>query len=193
MRTWPSHSFFCEDADEVLDELHYKDMANHVEKNSVAGAHLSTIATRDWAPLVPYVKYGGHKDGTFKFVVPGKYNTWETYVQFAEWDQVVEDSDLTPPEGARMLLWVGNLRLHCTCPSYLFHGYQYVLTQLDAAIFPEKRYPSIRNPQLAFGPCKHCRRMIRVLPWHLGEFAQAIKETRSGAKTKKSSSSTDQE
>jgi hypothetical protein len=54
----------------------------------------------------------------------------------------------------------------------------YILTTKDAAIVPETRFPSIRNPQLKGGMCKHLIRSMKVLPFHLGDIAKAIKETR---------------
>jgi hypothetical protein len=117
---------------------------------------------------------------------------WNTYIQFVEWDAEVRDTSTDPVEAARLLMWSGNLRVHCPCPSFKWWGYQYILTQLDAAIDPNdlpnkdtpdrmagQIFPKIRNPHLKGICCKHLRRTIKVLPFHLGDMAQAIKHQRS--------------
>ena len=48
------------------------------------------------------------------------------------------------------------------------------MTQLDAAIVPEQRFPKIKNPQLKGVVCKHLLRTLKVLPFHLGDVAKAI-------------------
>lgn len=160
----------------MLDEFTYKDMLHAIDPRD--------LPHRDYAPLVKYVKYEGTQGSTMKFFVPsptpGKYpgilNAWNTFIQFVEWDAQVRDTSLSAVEAARLLLWSGNIRVHCPCPSFKFWGYQYIVTQLDASIFSEIRFPKIRNPQLKGIVCKHLRRTIKVLPFHLGDMATAIKD-----------------
>lgn len=159
----------------MLDEETYKALIRDVTNNNVPGEIVHNLPHRDWAPLIKYVRYFGHEQGFFKFFVPNKYNGWFTYVQFVDYPDLLADPDLTAPEIARLLLWSGNIRLHCPCPSFKFWGYQYILTQKDSAIIPEERYPHIRNPQLKGVCCKHCRRCLKVLPFHLGTIAKEIK------------------
>lgn len=162
----------------MLDEFTYKDILHIIDPRD--------LPHRDYAPLIKFVRYVGIDDNTMKFFVPspvgtttpGGLNMWNTYIQFVEWDAELRDTAINPVEAARLLLWSGNLRVHCPCPSFKFWGYQYILTQLDAAMFPEVRYPHIRNPQLKGIVCKHLRRTIKVLPFHLGDMAKAIKEQR---------------
>jgi hypothetical protein len=97
-------------------------------------------------------------------------------IQFDEWEEVGSDPDLNFTERARMLLWVGNIRLHCTCPSFLYWGYQYMCTVLNAAIYPEERFPRDRNPGERGIVCKHLNRVLRVLPFHSGEIAREAKK-----------------
>lgn len=161
-----------------LDELHYKDIMGEIMPNSVAGKPLSKLPFRDWAPLVPYVKYEGYRGNTMKFFVPNKYNGWETYIRFDEFWEQVNDEAVNPNEAARLLLWGANVRVHCNCPAYVFWGFQYIMTQLDASIYSEDRFPRIRNPELKGVVCKHLIRTLKVLPFHLGDLAAAIKEQR---------------
>jgi hypothetical protein len=75
-------------------------------------------------------------------------------------------------------MWSGDVRMYCGCPSFKYFGYQYILTQLGASIVPENRFPHVRNPQLLGIACKHIRRLMRVLPFHRGNLAAAIKRQR---------------
>ena len=166
------HHYFHDDTPHVLDEEYYKDIMTEINPNN--------LPYKDYAPLIPFVKYVGTKKNNMKFFVPNKYNGWNTYIQFVEWMEQVNDASLTANEAARLLLWGANIRVHCPCPAYKFYGSQYILTQLDAAIIPEKRYPHIRNPNLKGIVCKHLNRCLKTLPFHLGDMASAIKEQRKG-------------
>lgn len=172
------HPYFQDDESADLNEETYKQIVRDITRNNVPGEIVHNLPHRDWAPLIKYVKYHGHDQGTFRFFVPNRYNGWFTYIQFEEWENVICDPDLNAVEAARLLLWAGNIRVHCPCPAYKFWGYQYIMTQKDSAILPEVRYPRIRNPQLKGVVCKHLNRTIKVLPFHLGIIANRIKAER---------------
>lgn len=162
--------YFHDDHPLVLDEEYYQSLMKLYVPN--------WLPHNDYSPLIPFVKYDGHKGNTMRFFVPNKYNGWNTYVRFEEWWDVINDREYNAVESARLLLWGANLKLHCGCPAYLFWGHQYILTTKDAAIVPEDRFPDIRNPQRKGGLCKHLTRSLKVLPFHLGDMARIIKEQR---------------
>lgn len=153
-----------------LEEVYYKDIMAKV----IPG----WLPHRDYSHLVKSVHYKGHKGNTMRFFVPNRYNGWHNYIRFEEWDEQVQDLSITPVEASRLLFWGANIKLHCTCPAFLFWGSQYILTQANAAIVPEVRYPHIRNPQMKGIVCKHLKKTLKVLPFHLGDIAKAIKEDR---------------
>jgi hypothetical protein len=154
----------------TLDEMYYKDIMKEV----IPGY----LPHRDYSHLIKFVKFEGHTGNTQRYFVPNKYNGWVTYVRFLEWEEQVRDTSLSAPEAARLLFWGANIQVHCGCPAFLFWGSQYILTQLDAAIVPENRFPHIRNPQLKGIVCKHLNRTLKVLPFHLADMARAINEDR---------------
>src|SRR6478752_1360265 len=127
--------YFHDDTPHVLDEEYYKDSMVKVDPN--------WLPHNDYSKLIPFVRYVGTKGDTMKFFVPNKYNGWNTYIQFVEWREQVADVDLKANEAAKLLLWAGNVRVHCPCPAFKFWGMQYIMTQKDAAIIPEDRYPHI--------------------------------------------------
>lgn len=164
--------YFSDEHPEVLDEETYKDLMNVVNPMD--------LPHQDYAPLLKKVEYIETRGNTMKFFVFNNLNGWPCYIQFTEWDEQVADTSLNANEAARVLMWGGNMRVHCKCPSFLFYGYEYILTQLGAAIYPEVRYPHIRNPQLKGIACKHLRRCLKVLPFNMGYMASSIKTQRAG-------------
>jgi hypothetical protein len=174
------HSYFQDHHPFILDEMQYKDLLHAIEPRD--------LPHRDYLPLIKYVKYVGTDLNVMKFYVPSptpqKYqnfaglNLWTPFIQFMEWEATVADASLSAVEAARLLLWGANLRIWCGCPAYTFWGMAYIDTQLGIAMVPEPRFPSIRNPELKGICCKHLRKVIKVLPFHLGDMAAAIKQQR---------------
>jgi hypothetical protein len=156
----------------MLDEITAPDMLHVIDPRD--------LPHRDYAPLLKYVQYVETRDNIMKFYVPSPtlINKWNCYIQFVEWRQQVNDPGLTAVEAARLLYWSGNIRIWCGCPSFLFWGYAYILTALDASMVPETRYPHIRNPELKGIACKHLRRCLKTLGFHLGDMAKAINQQR---------------
>jgi len=101
---------------------------------------------------------------------------YQCLVQFDNWDEVGQDPDLNAVEKARLLLWTGNIKLHCSDPSFLYWGYQWIETQYDIAIYPEDRPPVKNNPQHRGICCKHLNLTLQVLPFNSGKIATAMKE-----------------
>ena len=122
-------------------------------------------------------------NGTISFVVNSSkfQQNGKKYInrmQITEWDQLVNDSTLKPQDAAKLIIWAGHVRLHCTCHSFLFYGFQYILTQLGLSLFPENRPPNIRNPGRQGIVCKHLNRSLRVFPNWWTSYASEIKKAR---------------
>lgn len=173
-----------EDEPERLDEVTVKDLAQAISPSS--------LPHRDYLPFLKSVNYKGMRGDTMKFHVPSPprrkrrkvspyyvapgyvYNGWNTYVRFNDWWTVLDDASLKPQEAGRLALWSSNVALHCHCPAFKYYGYQYILSQLDAAIVPEERFPHTRNPQLKNVACKHLRKVIPAVLFYSGTLAQQI-------------------
>ena len=153
-----------------LDEFSVKDIAKIINP--------SDLPHKDYEPLLRQVDYQGTKRDICKWLVNNTYNGWDCYVQFMDWFEQINDTRYNAKQVADLLMWSGDVRLMCKCPSFSFHGYAYILTQLQASIVPEERFPHIRNPQLLGIACKHLRKLFRVLPFQTGRIASAIKQQR---------------
>jgi hypothetical protein len=153
-----------------LDEFTVKDLRTIINPTD--------LPHRDYEPLLRQIEYQGTEKDVCKWLVHNRLNGWETYVQFMDWQEQLADTSLNAVEVANLLQWSGDVRLYCKCPSFKFWGYQYILTQLQASIVPEDRFPHIRNPLLKGICCKHLRKLFRVLPFQTGPIAAAIKQQR---------------
>jgi hypothetical protein len=99
---------------------------------------------------------------------------YENLVRFLNWFDTGSNNDMKPREKAFDLLWNSDIQLHCSDPSFLYWGYKYILSQINASIEPEDRPPSIRNPSQLGICCKHLNRVLRVLPFYNGDIAKAL-------------------
>lgn len=157
---------------QLLDEASYRELAGLIDGNflnqNVRAEELKTI------------RYAGFDGDTMIFNVNSREFednsiVYKCLIQFVDWDQIGQDNDLDNNEKARMLLWVGNIKLWCADPSFQYFGYNYLLSVLDAAIYPEVRKPVKKNPQERGSVCKHLNRVLRVLPFYLGDIAKELK------------------
>lgn len=157
----------------VIHEATYKEIGQLIDGNF--------LNQKIRADELQGVFFAGFKPkNTMNFRVPSSKQSvnrinYTNSVMFEDWEQIGADPDFNFNERARMLLWVGNIRLHCTCPSFLYWGYQYMCTVIDASIYPEDRFPRIRNPNERGIVCKHLNRVLRVLPFHSAAIAGEIK------------------
>lgn len=160
-----------------LNEATYKELASMIDGNF--------LSQKIRADALNGIQLQGFDDDTARFFINSSEYTsnrirYQCSVKFDQWDDVLQDSDFNNNERARMLLWVGNIRLHCTCPSFLFHGYAFLLNTLDASIYPEVRNPTKTNPDERGIVCKHLNRILRVLPFYSGQIAAELKRQGGG-------------
>lgn len=158
-----------------LDELGYKDIVHGIDENF--------LQQKVRAAALEGVRLAGINDSqkamTF-FIKSAEYNknstTYANTVRFKAWDSVVDDTELKPIERSRLLMFQDDIEVNCTCPSFLYWGYRYILSQMDASIFPENRPPVKRNPQMRGIVCKHLNRTMKAFPFYSGDLARHIKE-----------------
>lgn len=157
----------------VLHEATYKELAYFIDPNF--------LKQKIRAAELKAVKFQEIDGDTMVFRVPSRDFdengiTYTCLVKFDDWESTGSDVSLPATERARLLLWAGNIRLHCTDPSFIYWGYQYILSVIDAAVYPEERQPNIRNPTRRGICCKHLMNVLKVLPFYSGDIAKALKQ-----------------
>lgn len=156
---------------ERLDEATYRQISYYFDDNFLQ----QKVRAAQVGP-VKLDKIDG-ETGTMIFTVRGLTDTYTNLVQMVEWEDVAWEDDLNPIARARLLLFDGNLKLNCECPSFLYYGFQYLLTTLDnAAVRPETRPPVKRNPKQRGIVCKHMRLVLGAFPFYSADLAKFLKE-----------------
>ena len=167
-----AHPHIVMNVGDVINEATYKEITTLIDDNF--------LSQKVRADALSGIFHRGFDDNTMIFEVnSSEYETnrirYRNLIQFDQWNEVGQDTDLDFAEKSRMLLWAGDIRLHCTCPSFLYYGFNYILTVLDSAIWPEERKPVVRNPNDRGVVCKHLRRVLQVLPFYSGDISTALR------------------
>lgn len=157
---------------EYLGEATYRELANLIDPNFLDQKVRSSMLKR--------VEYVGFNGDTMQFLVPSSeydknHIKYANLVQFSDWEEIGQKEGFDAREKANLMLWYSNVKLHCSCPSFLYWGYQAILSVLDSAIFPEERKPVVRNPHERGIVCKHGNKLLQVLPFQSGRIASEIK------------------
>lgn len=173
-----------------LNESTYKELAQLVDPNflsqQVRASELSGLTFRKFtnrastfvSPSKNIMEFlinsSKHSENRVRYVMSA---------MFDEWEELGQDVDFDFKERSLMLLWTGNLKLHCTCPSFLWWGYQYLCTAMDSAIVPISITPGTyddepwrrRNWQQRGIVCKHLNRLLQALPFYSGTIAKEMR------------------
>jgi hypothetical protein len=169
-----------------LNEATYRDIMARIDPGFLQQGRRSREQYRLEDGSGPYylrgISYQGFQDDTMVFfVTPSteyqqriKPPYYENLIQFLGWNDTGGDPNLTPREKASLLLWSSDLKLHCSDPSFVWWGYQYILTQLGASIVDQTIPPDVRNPELRGVVCKHLNRILHVLPFYNSDISKAI-------------------
>jgi hypothetical protein len=175
----------------ILDEVTLKQLRTDIDGHTKEKSEFVLTLLKEISP-----------DGVMKFmsssitVWPGKREAYENYVQLMDWQEALDVEGLNFSERANLAVF-GDVKVSCTCGAFLYFGYAYILTQLDA-IYPtqnweqvpytlakrntsgtdniEDRFPEIRNPDLVGVVCKHLDTVLYVVTMSVSKIAAAMKE-----------------
>jgi hypothetical protein len=92
------------------------------------------------------------------------------------WTQDKSHADLR--KVARAIFFDADVQVSCSCPSFLYHGFDYITSkpQYDAKYGKkEKRPPNIKNPKQYGMLCKHLQALVNVLPFYITSIAKWLK------------------
>jgi len=108
---------------------------------------------------------------------PGTGLKWKQKIKLVDLQVALDipDDKLKLIDRVRLAIY-GDLKVDCGCPSFLYYGYRYILTQLDSVVGKkEKRIPKIRNPNLEGTVCKHLDNALYTLPFIVSSVVKALK------------------
>jgi hypothetical protein len=101
--------------------------------------------------------------GTIDFVTNCAHsgNAYMQRIQFVDYGLIVDEETRPTIHSFEQLVEMfpeileSDILVHCECPSYLYWGYKYIMTELDTALEEEYRSPDVRNPTQEGTTCKH--------------------------------------
>lgn len=136
-----------------LDELTRADLLRDVEKK----------VERRAKSLQPATYIGITSDYTIHMDVPSATGSgsYLVKIQLVEYPTLLRMDDLLTTDKVRLAI-VGDLKVHCNCKAFLYWGYDYITTQLDANTKGKQTiFPKVRNPLLEGVCCKHIYRAMK--------------------------------
>lgn len=108
-------------------------------------------------------------DNIVQFSLDGLTDTYIEYIRIIALDNVAT-INYTLDQLTQMIL-NSNLEIACTCPAYLYWGFQYVDAVRNYGLWIASISPDIRNPNLKAGGCKHLHRILSDWEQYAGEIA----------------------
>lgn len=95
-------------------------------------------------------------------------------IKLVEYPSLIREEDITTEEKVRLSL-AGDMEIHCSCPAFLYWGYDYITTQVSTNVHgTQYMYPSIRNPKLEGVMCKHCYKAFKMFGSYWKRIAKDI-------------------
>lgn len=93
---------------------------------------------------------------------------YSVFILFEDFYTIGKDKDISFEDAIDYAISFGDVHVRCSCPSHLYWGFSYQLTQLKAlyGIPRENRFPIIRNPNLKSISCKHVDKVIEWILSH---------------------------
>ena len=145
-----------------LDEATYKELKSLYDDNFLKQKYRTSVLEKSsYIGMIENTMY--FKVNSSEFEKNGILYT--NRIEFEEFFEQAKDVNTSTSDIANLLMNYGNIKVHCTCPSFLYWGYQYLSTAIDASVEPENRNPVIKIPDERGIVCKHLRKTLNALPF----------------------------
>lgn len=118
-----------------------------------------------------------YRNKIFDFNVKSK--SGNSYIISLKLDEYGVISRMKDPTSRKLDLTIeDNIHVHCTCPSFLYWGYQWIGTQLDYSLKAENREPNIRNPKQEGSCCKHLHYFLSNIDKYKPEMITSLEDAK---------------
>jgi hypothetical protein len=168
-----------------LLEFTYKDFRGGVDWDFINMKKHAAEAKKRGVQYVPYSKTDPTSGSNGQFIFfksplsPRSkargytQDAWYQTIKMIDFQEALESRDVTMFQKVNLMV-SGDIALHCTCPAFNWWGYRYIVTQLDAAIYPQPEEPDTRNPRQRGIICKHLETVLSVLPFWMSDVTRDL-------------------
>ena len=136
----------------------YEETITSLRINAEAGRTVRSKAIKSYFSSV-------NRQGKLLFRSTSQYTPGLTYVQ-----NIRPKNRPSKSHGVKDFreLYNKDIYISCSCPDFLYAGYKYIASTNDFLVgVKERRFPSIRNPQLKGTVCKHLISVMKVLKFNI--------------------------
>jgi hypothetical protein len=86
-------------------------------------------------------------------------------ILFKDFVVIAKDKKIPIADAIEYAITSGDVTVKCNCPSFLYHGFKYMATQLGYlyGLPRENRFPKEKNPELRGSACKHITRVLDMI------------------------------
>ncbi len=152
---------------ESLSELTAADIHNNYEGPTAQKYNISAIF-KDFNPktnILTFKVWDSFGSGSYHIVK----------IQMLDYNSI-KSSDDTVENKLTKTLKDGNLRVYCSCGSYIYNGFAYTSYILGGGLKKVTRKPMIRNPKELGIACKHIKGLLQKIHVYIPIIAKKIKQ-----------------
>lgn len=158
---------------EKLDEMTLKDLKQGADKDIIRRAKEQNLGS-----YYQGITSGGVlKFETTAITTDGK-SRWEQEIKLLDLDEALEVTkldDMTDRDIIDLAVY-GDISVFCSCPSFKWHGYQYLAWQMDYGLRRQTHAPDVRNPERRGTVCKHLYNVFTVMPMHINKIVSDLRK-----------------
>lgn len=110
-----------------------------------------------------------------------RFRTQSTTIKGKYYTEIIQLSSLQPEDVIKgtnigQLLRSAKIKVYCTSPAFLFWGYAYKCFRYGCGLYPERRFPKVRNPRLRGWVDKHLYAVLMTFPFIAPQIGKYLKK-----------------
>lgn len=161
------------DSLEELSEMTIHDLKQGADRDIKRRAKEQNLGT-----YYQGITSGGVIEYETKAITTEGKSTWKQEVKLLELDDALDATKLDNMSDREIidLAVNGDVSVWCGCPSFKWHGYQYIAWQLDYGLRRQTHAPDTRNPDRKGTVCKHLYNAFVVMPMHINRIVSDLRD-----------------
>jgi hypothetical protein len=156
-----------------LEEMTLKDLKQGADKDIIRRAKEQNLGS-----YYQGITSGGVLEFETKAITTEGKSRWEQEIKLLDLDDAIEATKLdnmTDRDIVDLAIY-GDISVYCDCPSFKWHGYQYIAWQMDYGLRRQTHAPDTRNPERKGTVCKHLYNVFTVMPMHINKIVSDLRD-----------------